>query len=56
MRSLCVVVAAPFFDNDLSLLKGVEDFPVEQFISHPPVKAFTVSVLPRAAWLDVGGL
>ena len=53
MGSFGVVVVPPAFDDDLGLASRVEDFPVEQFISHSAVEAFTISVLPRRSRLDV---
>ena len=47
--SLGVVVYPPLLDQDLSLTEAVEDLAIEQFIPHPPVKAFAVSVFPRTA-------
>src|SRR4051794_6348339 len=51
-----VVVPSPTLDDHLGLLQSVEDFTVEQFITELRVEAFTVTVLPRTAWLDVGSL
>ena len=47
VRSLGVVVFPPLLDQDLSLTQAVEDFTVEQFIPHPPIEAFAISVLPK---------
>jgi len=55
MGSFGVVMFPPAFDDDLGFSQGVEDFAVQQFIPHSPVEAFTVSVFPRRAWLDVCG-
>ena len=49
-------MASPALDDDLGLLQRVKDFTIEQFITELRVEAFTVAVLPRTAWLDVGGL
>lgn len=46
MRALRVVVLAPLFNDDLRLFEGIEDFPVEQFVTEPAVEALTISVLP----------
>ncbi len=54
--SLCIVVFPPFFNDDLRLFQGVEDFSVQQFVPEAGIKAFTVSVLPWRPWLDVGRL
>src|SRR6056300_254783 len=56
MRSFSVVVFSPFFDQDLCLFQRVEDLAVQKFISKPCIEAFAVSVLPRRARLNVGGL
>ena len=49
---LGVVVFPPLLDQDLSLTQTVEDFAIEQFISHSPVEVFAISILPRRTWLD----
>lgn len=54
--SFGIVVVPPSFDYDLGLAERVEDLTVQQFISHSPVEAFAVSVLPWRSWLDVCGL
>ncbi len=46
----------PVFDDDLRLLERVEDFSVEQLIAEFRVEALAISVFPRAARHDVGGL
>src|SRR3974377_1819811 len=51
-----VVVPPPALDDDLSFSQRVEDLAIEQFISKTSIEAFDVTVLPRAARLDVGGL
>src|SRR5210317_854543 len=56
VRSFSVVVFSPFFDQDLCLFQRVEDLAVQKFISKPCIEAFAVSVLPRRARLNVGGL
>ena len=40
MGSFGVVVVPPSFDDDLSFTQRVEDFAVEQFVSHPSIEAF----------------
>ena len=47
VMSLGVVVFPSLLDQDLSLAQAVEDLAIEQFIPHPPIEAFTVSVFPR---------
>jgi len=56
MWSFGVVVFPPFLDDDVRFSERVEDFTVKQLVSHPSVKAFTISVLPRRPWLDLGCL
>ena len=52
MRSDLVVLPEPSIDNDLGLFGGVELFSVEDFFSQGAVKAFVVSIFPRAARID----
>ena len=54
--SLSIVVTSPLFDDELCFPQGVEALCVEQFISEPAIEAFTISILPRRTWLDVGSL
>lgn len=56
MRALRAVVVPPAFDDDLSLLEGVEDFTIEQFIAQLGVEALSIAILPGAAGHDVSGL
>ena len=49
-----VVRLPPSFDQDLSLLEGVEDLAVKEFISQLAVEGFIVAVLPRAAPIFTG--
>ena len=53
MRSDLIVLPEPNIDNDLGLFGGVEPFSVEDFFSQGAVKAFVVSIFPRAAWIDL---
>ena len=53
MRSDLVVLPEPNIDSDLGLPCGVEPFSVEDFFSQGAVKAFVVSIFPRAAWIDL---
>lgn len=46
---------APPAGDDPHLLKAVEDFAVEQFISQTGIEAFDIAVLPWAAGLDIEG-
>ena len=50
-----VVVSPPLFDDDVSLLQGVEDLPIKQFVPEPGIEGLAVSVLPRRAKFNVGG-
>src|SRR4051812_5746107 len=56
MRPDRVVMAPPAFYDDLGLTQCVEYFAIEQFVAQACVKTLDVSVLPRAAWCDVGSL
>ncbi len=47
MWALGVVVSSPLFDDDLRLSQRIEDFPVEEFVPEPCIKALDVAVLPR---------
>ncbi len=49
MGSDLVVLPEPNIDSDLGLSCGVEPFCVEDFFSQGAVKAFVVSIFPRAA-------
>lgn len=55
MGSGRVVVLPPSFDNDLCLLKRVEDFAIEQFIAQLGIEALAIAVLPGTTRHDVGG-
>ena len=50
-----VVVSPPLFDDDLSLLQGVEHLPIKQFVPEAGIEGLAVSVLPRRAGFNVGG-
>ena len=47
MRAFLVVVLAPLLDEDLCLIKGIEDLPVQKLIPVLAVEAFVVAILPR---------
>ena len=51
-----VVVSTPLLDDNVGFLQCVEDLANEQFVPEAGIEALAVSVLPRRAWLDVGGL
>src|SRR5215213_5397230 len=44
-----VVMPSPAFDDDLSLLQGVEDLSIQQLVSEPGVERLHIPVLPRRA-------
>ncbi len=48
MRSDCIEVTPPTFDDDLGLAQRVEDFAIEQFIAQACVEALD-SALPLAS-------
>ena len=50
-----VVVPSPALDDHPGFLQRVEDFAVEQLVTELRVEAFTIAILPWAAWFDVGG-
>ena len=47
---------APSFDDDLRFLQRVEDFAIKELVAELRVEALAITVLPRAAGHDVGGL
>ena len=53
MRPDRVVLIAPLLDDDLRLLKSVEDLLVEAFVAQFSIEGFAIAVLPWAAGLDV---
>lgn len=53
MRTLLVVVLAVLLAEHFRLQHAGEGFPVQELIAEPAVEAFAVSVLPRAARLNV---
>ena len=55
MRTVCIVVAAPAFDEHLRLVQRIEEFAVQQLIPEFPVKGLDIPVLPRIARLDEQG-
>ncbi len=48
-----VVTLPPLLDDDACFLHGREFFAVQAFVSELAVETFDVTILPRAAWLDV---
>ena len=55
MRSDLVVLPELSIDRDLSSFGGMEPFRVEHCFSQDPVKELVVSILPRAARIDLHG-
>jgi hypothetical protein len=49
MRPYRIVFPPPALYQDLGLLQGVENLPVEQLIPQFPIEALVVTVLPRTA-------
>ena len=49
-----IEVPSPTFDHDLGLLQRVEDLTLEQLVAQTCVEALDVTILPGAAWCDVG--
>ena len=48
-----VVVFPPLFDDDLCLLQGVEDLPIQKLVPEAGIEGLAVSILPGTARLDV---
>ena len=48
-----VVALPPLLNDDACFLHGRELFAVQAFVSELAIKALHVTILPRAAWLDV---
>ena len=53
VRSDTIILPDPNSDSDLRLSCAMEPFRVELFFSQGPVKALVVSILPRAARLNL---
>lgn len=51
----CLVMAAPFFDDDLVFREGVEDIAVKEFIAKAGVEALDFAIHTERARLDVSG-
>ena len=47
MRSLCIVMDAPLFDDRFGFREAVEDLAIEAFIPELAVEGLAVAVLPR---------
>ena len=52
VRPVMVVGLAPAFSQDLYLLEGIEDLPVEELVTHLAIEGLDIAVLPGAARLD----
>jgi len=52
VRANLVVVVHPLTHYHLRLQESVEELPVQQLVSHLPIEALDIPVLPRAARLD----
>ena len=50
-----VVMVPPLFDDDLSLLQGVEVLPIQQFVPEAGIEGLAVPVLPGRAGFNAGG-
>ena len=48
-----IVMMPPLLQNDLRFFEGIERLSVQALIPQPPVEALVITVLPRAARLDV---
>ena len=55
MGADCIVVFAPFLDDDLCLSEGVKYLAVEQLVPEAGIEALAVSVFPRRPRHDIGG-
>lgn len=53
VRPHCIILAAPALDHDLRLAERIEDFPVEQLVSQPGIRALDVAVFPWPSRRDV---
>jgi hypothetical protein len=53
VRPYRIVFPPPALYQDLGLLQGVENLPVEQLITQLSIEAFDVTVLPRTARFNV---
>jgi len=42
-----VVIVPPLFDDDLCLLQGVEDPPIQKFVPEADIEGLAIAVLPR---------
>ena len=55
MRSFCIVVFPPLFDQDLRFFQAIEDLAIQELISEARIEALAISIFPRAARFDVQG-
>jgi len=56
MRPESVILLPPAFDDHLSLLKSIENLPVEHLITEFSIEGFVVPILPGAARINEQGL
>ncbi len=56
MRPDSIVMASPARDGDPGFLQCADELTVERLVTELRVEAFTIAVLPGAAWFDVSGL
>jgi hypothetical protein len=52
MRSNGIVLNSPFFNQYFSLLKRIENFSVQELISHLAVEALDIAILTGTAGFD----
>ena len=55
MWAQSIVMIAPPAGDAADLLQAVEDLAIEQFVAQAGIEALDISILPRAARLDVEG-
>jgi len=53
MRPYLIVFPPPALYQDLGLLQGIKNPPVEQLITKLPIEALVITVLPRTARFKV---
>jgi hypothetical protein len=49
VRPYCIVLPPPALYQDLGLLQGAENLPLEQLITQFPIEALIVTILTRTA-------
>jgi hypothetical protein len=53
VRPYRIVFPTPALYQDLGLLQGIENLPVEQLITQLPIEALVVTVLPRTTRFNI---